>query len=232
MDQFTNVINTAKTIVYSNRPDDQTFIIRFIDGANISEAQPLTSDTSKLFGALNALKIEGGETALIDAVYVSAEQLLKQPGVNRGVRQRKAMVLITDGDERSSFYKEEQLFTLLRKGDFRIFVIGLIKYVDKSEGFIKASARARATKLIDRLARETGGRAFLAEKPEDYVKAVFEITRDLHLQYIVRYRSANKPQADHKIEIKLNDKPDNKRTAILRPRYTTEQLGVLEGKKP
>jgi Ca-activated chloride channel family protein len=233
--QFPKVIETAKKIVASNRPDDKVFIVRFIDSSRIEKAQEMTSDKSQLLTTLNELRVGGeGQTALIDAVYVSVQELLKVADVDREVKHRQAMVLITDGEDRMSFYKEEELFKLLQKGNFRIFVIGLVQELDREGGFIRMAPRERAIQLIERLTKETGGRAFFPKKPEDFPNVVTKIAHDLHLQYVAMYRAVAGPKKkNHKVEVKISDTNDkNKRRAILKSNYNTEQLEWTENKKP
>lgn len=52
-----------------------------------------------------------------------------------------ALIVITDGEDRNSFYKQEQLFARLREEDVQIFVIGFINELDKEAGFIRKSPR-------------------------------------------------------------------------------------------
>lgn len=75
------------------------------------------------------LYVEGGETAVIDAVYVTAQRI-SQTKREAGDR-RRAMILITDGEDRDSYYKKERLIELLRKENVQIFVKGtLLEYMN------------------------------------------------------------------------------------------------------
>ena len=53
----------------------------------------------------------------------------------QGDRRRRALIVITDGEDRNSFYKQEQLFARLREEDVQIFVIGFVNELDKEGGF-------------------------------------------------------------------------------------------------
>lgn len=223
--QFPKVIELARGIVESKKPDDQIFIVRFIDSARIDKLQERTSDKSLLLTAIAKLQPAGqGQTALIDAVYLAAQELSKPTG-GPGATQRSAIVLISDGEDRQSFYSEEQLFKLLLKGNARIFIIGLVKELDREGGLIRLAARDRAIRLIERLARETGGRAFFPERPDDFSNALIQIAHDLHRQYVIRYHSAGGAKTKNpKIEIKVSDGPEKrKRKAIYKTRYVENE---------
>jgi VWFA-related protein len=116
--QFQQVLDAAHRIVDSNKPADQTFVIRFVSSAIQEVMQEPTSDKVALFKALDDFYIEGGQSAVVDAVYLSAQKLagLKY---NDAELRRKVLILVTDGDDRSSFYKQEQLFQLLGSNDNR-----------------------------------------------------------------------------------------------------------------
>jgi Ca-activated chloride channel family protein len=72
----------------------------------------------QLFSAL-----ADGSTALLDAVYYASQQ------VRRGNAVRKALVLISDGDENSSRYTEYEVRNLLQESDAQLFAIGIYKRV-------------------------------------------------------------------------------------------------------
>ena len=73
--QLEKVIEASKIIVSTNRPDDETSIIRFVSRDKIEIVQDFTSNKTDLNDALDNLFIEGGQTAIIDAVYLAAEKV-------------------------------------------------------------------------------------------------------------------------------------------------------------
>ncbi len=231
--QFPTIIDTVKKIIEANRPNDQAFIVSFVTSIRILLAQETTSNKLQLLDALNTLYIEGGQTALIDAVYLSAEKLLKTETSDQKLKARKALVVITDGEDRSSIRKEEDLFRMLQNGGPKIFVIGLIEELDAEGGFIRKSPRERAVRLIERLTKETGGRGFFPRKKEDFTKVVAEISHDLQRQYVIGYRSTAGTEKFHTVEIKVSDTPDKKkRRAVLKPKYKTEELVRMANSEP
>src|SRR5436190_787124 len=168
--QIQAVIDAGKTIVNSNKPGDETFLVRFISSDKIETLQDFTSNKDLLMDGLDSFYVEGGQTAVIDAVYLSAEHVSEYKKGDEGDRRRRALIVITDGEDRNSFYKQEQLFARLREEDVQIFVIGFVNELDKEAGLIRKSPREKAVALINKLATETGGRAFfpdsLSELPQ------------------------------------------------------------------
>jgi len=88
---------------------------------------------------LDSLYVEGGQTAIIDAVYLSAEHVSEYKKGGDDDRRRRALIVITDGEDRNSFYKQEKLFSRLREEDVQIYVIGFVNELDKEGGLIRKS---------------------------------------------------------------------------------------------
>ena len=228
--QLPTIIDTAKKIIEANRPNDEAFIVRFVSSDRIMLAQEKTSDKLQLLNALNTFYVEGGRTAVIDAVYLSAEKLMKAEPSEQKLQPRKALILITDGEDRSSIRKEEDLFRMLQDGGPMIFVIGLVEELDAEVAFTRKSPRERALGLIERLTQETGGRVLFPKK-KDFANVVTEITHDLQRQYVVGYRSMAEPQKVHTVEIKVSDTPDKKkRKAVLKSKYKAGELEPVVNK--
>src|SRR5262245_58011794 len=178
-DQFREVMAAAANIINANTPDDETFVVRFISSDKIENVQPLTSNKKMLLDALDAFYIEAGQTAVYDAIYVSAEYLAKQISNDTKLR-RRALVLVTDGEERNSFYKKETLFQLLAQTDTQIFTIALTKD-------LKPRDRDRAISFLSQLARETGGRTYFPANAADLQRISNEIIKDIRTQYVIGY---------------------------------------------
>lgn len=217
--QIQSVIDAGKTIVNSNKPGDETFLVRFISSDKIETVQDFSDSKEALVDALDNLYVEGGQTAVIDAVYLSAEHVVEYKKGNEGDRRRRALIVITDGEDRSSFYKQEQLFARLREEDVQIFVIGFVNELDKDAGLIRKSPREKAVSLINKLASETGGRAFFPEALSELPQIANEIVRDMRTQYVIAYNPTNKTQDGTFRAIKVTvDQPTDseKRIALTR----------------
>jgi Ca-activated chloride channel family protein len=225
------VVRTAGTIVSGNKAGDETMIVRFVDSDKIEQIQDFTDDSGDLERALASLYIDGGHTAVIDAVYVSAQRVAARRKEDAG--RRRALVLISDCENRASRYSESELINLLRREGVQVFVIAFLMGLDDNTWSREHSPKWRAIKLAEKLAAETGGRAFFPKKVDELIKAVAEVSRDLRSQFVVTYASAN-ANADgkfRKVEVKIADAPGRaKRKAVTRAGYFAPGGGP-EGKK-
>lgn len=190
--QLQGVIDAGKSIINSNKAGDETFLVRFISSDKIETVQDFTASQDLLIDGLDSLYVEGGQTAIIDAVYLTAEHVAEYKKGNDSDRRRRALIVITDGEDRSSFYSQEKLFTRLREEDVQIYVIGFVRELDKEGGLIRKSPRDKAVNLINKLATETGGRAFFPESLSELPQIANEIVRDLRTQYVLSYNPTNK----------------------------------------
>ncbi|MDQ3686713.1 MAG: VWA domain-containing protein [Acidobacteriota bacterium] len=228
--QITQVIDAGKTIINSNRSGDETFVVRFIDSTKIELKQDFTADQNALIDALDEMYIEGGATAVIDAVYLAAERAAEyKKGNDLNDRRRRALILVTDGEDRNSQYKQDQLFARLREEDVQIFVIGFVNELESERGFIRKSKRDKAVELLDRLAKETGGRAFYPTSLKELPDIAKEITRDMRTQYVISYNPTNKARdgSFRAIRVAVADAPGKeKRIAVTRSGYNAGREGA------
>jgi Ca-activated chloride channel family protein len=165
---------------------------------------------------------------VIDAVYLSAEhasERRKQTGDPAEDKRRRALILVTDGEDRSSFYKSEQLFESLKEEDVQIFVIGFVNELEKERGFISPSKRSKAVSLLDRMAKETGGRTFYPTSLSELPGIAEQITKDLRTQYIVSCKPENmgRPGEFRPVRVAVADgRGGEKRIAVTRSGYTAK----------
>jgi Ca-activated chloride channel family protein len=222
--QIGQVVEAAKTIVSSNKPGDEAFVVRFIASDEIKILQDFTADKNMLGDALDDMFIEGGQTAVIDAVYLAAEHAAeRRKGDPVEDKRRRALVLVTDGEDRNSFYKQEQLFEAMKEQDVQIFVIGFVNELEKERGFISKSKREKAVSLLDRMAKETGGRTFYPTSLSELPGIAEQITKDMRTQYVISYRpaAAGRPGEFRPVRVAVTDgRGGEKRIAVTRTGYT------------
>lgn len=229
--QIDKVIEAGKILVNGNKEGDETFLVRFVDMDKIETVQDFTSNKSSLNDALDSLYIEGGQTDILDAVYLSAERVSQYRKGEDSDRRRRALVLVTDGENRASYYSQEQLFSRLREEDVQIFVIGFVNELDKEGGMIRKSPREKAMNLLERLAKETGGRVFYPNSLSELPQIAGEISRDLRTQYVISYSPTNRARdgSYRAIRVVVNDGPrGEKRIALTR----SGRLAGREGGAP
>lgn len=216
------LVRTGGTLVAANRPGDEAFVMRFVDAPRTSILEDFTSDTQSLASALSDMYIEGGQTAVIDAIYRAAEHTAERAGVGR----RLALVVVTDGEERGSKHKLEELTQLLRRGGVRVFVIGLTGLLDNTGSFIHQNSREKATTLLQTISAESGGRAFFPTfgktVSDELTDAIKEIGDSLRADYAVGFTTAS-PAPDgtfHKVQIKVaSGTGKGKRKVVAAPGY-------------
>jgi len=213
------VVEAVKLLINNQRDNDELFIERFVSTDKIETVQDFTSDRSTLLKPLPSLRIEGGQSAVIDAVYLAVQHVAQhRPSAER----RRALVLFTDGEDRASYYTEKQLSQLLRQNDVQVFVIGIVAQLDAQSRQIGRSPREKAEGFIRRIAQESGGRAFFPKNVDELRQATAQVTHDLHVQYSITYESTgNGSKGDFRsVEVKVVESTGRQTlSAVSRPGY-------------
>lgn len=184
--QIPNTMRAVRLLIESNRPADETMLIRFVDSSKIEMVRSFTEDKDELLKVASQEFLSSvGQTAFIDAAYVSAQTTSAYKAGDPDVRH--ALILISDGEDRSSFYSSDALMKLLREKDVQVFILGVVSDLDKVGGLIRRSAREKAEDLLERIAEETGGRVFFPKNEKKLLEATAQIIHDLHAQYLVGF---------------------------------------------
>lgn len=214
------VIEAGKILVNTNKPDDETMIIRFVSKDKIEIQQAFTSSKTDLNDALENMYIEGGQTAIIDATYLAVENIDEyEKSQNPADRKRRALILVSDGEDRNSFYTEKQLFEQLRESEVQIYVIGFISELSKEGGFVSKSPQDKAKAFLERIASQTGGKAYFPTSGAELPNLAREISNELRTQYSIGYIPSNDKRDGtyRNIKVVVNDGPkQEKRIAISR----------------
>jgi len=155
---------------------DKAFVLGF-DTERALTAD-FTDSTESLSHGVRALR-PGGGTALYDAVYWACRDKLGKTGEPYAVR--KAIVLVSDGDDNFSHVTREEAVEMAQRAEVIIYAISTNIMGMKGPG----------DKNLERLAESTGGRVFFPmrlEEVADYFQAVQE---ELRSQYMVDYKPAD-----------------------------------------
>jgi Ca-activated chloride channel family protein len=230
--QIDEVIEAGKILVAANKPEDETSIIRFISSDKIEILQDFTTNKTDLNDALDSLFIEGGQTAIIDAVYLAADKVTdyEKASSNKVDRKRRALVLVSDGEDVSSFYSQQQLFDLLKETDVQIYVVGFVRDLSTDKGFITKSKQGKAKDFLDKLATVTGGKAYFPASVSELSGIAREIASELRTQYSIGYLPSNDREDGtfRNIKVMVNDGPNNqKRIALTRSGRTAGPTPVV-----
>lgn len=148
---------------------DRAAVVTFADHPEL--VARFTADRERLAQSVGGLRAEG-ETALYDAVVFGLHYLT-------GIRGKRAMILLTDGADSRSRYRFPAALEFARRTGVAIYAIGLAISTSQTE--------ARMT--LQRLAEETGGRAFFIERVAALSNVYLSIEGELRGQYLLAYSS-------------------------------------------
>lgn len=226
--QIEKVIDAGKILAATNRPGDETSVIRFISSDKIEILQDFTSNLEDINYALDNMYIEGGQTAIVDAVYLAANTINSyEQDKSAADRRRRALIVVSDGEDRDSYYSESQLFELLRETDVQIYTIGFVGDLSKERGFISKSPQGKAKAFLERMAKETGGKSYFPLTVDDLAGIAREIGAELRMQYSIGYIPTNDREDGtfRNIRVVIKDGPNNqKRIAVTKAgRVATKQ---------
>lgn len=166
------VVTASTDFLESSNPGDQVFVVNFNEVASLGlpPGLPFTSDVGQLEEAV----LNGpsrGRTALYDAIFLGLEHL------RSGTRDKKALVIISDGGDNASHHDFRQIQTMALHDNALIYTIGIIS---EMESDIKPE-------LLRKLARDTGGKAYFPTSAADVPGICQEIARHLREQYTIAY---------------------------------------------
>ena len=197
-----DVVGVGHALVEASGPDAEIFVVRFVGSKSINIVQPLTTNKARLGGALDDMFVEGGQTAINDAVYLSADYLA-QFKAGQSAPRRYGLVLITDGEDRKSNYKPAQVHQKLREAGVPLYALGL--WHGEIRGFQETTPE-KAGKYLERLAFESGGRAHLIKKRADLAPAVRQILAELSAPYALGYVPTSQKRDGRKRKLEVRAK--------------------------
>jgi Ca-activated chloride channel homolog len=157
-------------------PTDLATIIDF--DSRVQTAQPLTSDQHALENAIRRT-VAAGSTALYNAVYIALKELGKLPRDQPQMPRRRAIVVLSDGDDTSSLVSFDEVLDLASRSDTVIYTIGL----GPSRPPTTRSNQTDGEFVLRRLAQQTGGRAFFTQQVKELAGVYADIFEELSSQY-------------------------------------------------
>jgi len=152
---------------------DKAAVVSFDTAAEL--VADLTDDTEKLDKAVRDLR-PGGGTALFDAIFFACRDKLMQDQPRH--KFRRAMVILSDGEDNNSRYTRDQALEMAQKADVVIYTISTNITRIPTDG----------DKIMRYFAEETGGLAFFPFKAEDLSQSFENIANELRHQYMILYR--------------------------------------------
>jgi VWFA-related protein len=172
-----DVISAALAFARSSNPHDEMFVVNFNEKVSfgLPENIAFTDQVAQLEVALSRVRANG-ETALYDAVAAAVEHLKK------GNREKKVLIVISDGGDNASKRKLNEVTALAGQPDVIIYTIGIF---DEQDGDQNPA-------VLKRLARDTGGEAFLPGSLKEIAPICERIARDIRNQYTLAYLPSNR----------------------------------------
>jgi Ca-activated chloride channel homolog len=167
-------------LVQTLSASDVARVVQFND--RVMTLQDFTADQRALESALRRTQASG-PTVLYDALYINLKELSARDP--RAALRRRAIVLLSDGDDTASRITDDQVFALAGGSEVMIYTIGLQPDARSDPSF------DRATHFLTRIARETGGQAYFPHRLSELDGVYARIARELRSQYTLGYVSAN-----------------------------------------
>jgi VWFA-related protein len=175
VDKRAEVVNAAVVFVGASNPSDELFIVNFNEKASfgLPASMPFTNDIRHLRSAL--LPVPTGLTALYDALALGLEHL------NAGTRERKALVVLSDGGDNASRRSLDDVLQMARRSSATIYTIGVYDETN----------RDRNPRVLRQIAGLTGGRAYFPRALNDLSQVWRDIAGGIRSQYTIGYQSTN-----------------------------------------
>ena len=167
---------SAVALVKASNPQDEVFIVNFNDEAFLD--QPFTSDIKELERGLAKIDSRGG-TAMRDAIRMSIDYLKEN-----GKRDKKVLVVVTDGDDNNSSGTLENLVKSAQQSEVLIYTVGLLAEEERREA-------KRATRALNAIAEATGGKSYYPKELKDVDGVCQQVAHDIRSQYIIEYNPKN-----------------------------------------
>jgi Ca-activated chloride channel family protein len=174
-DAFKAARSAAVTFLKTGNSEDDYFLVEFSDTAKI--AQKFTTDVNELESSLAFVGPEG-YTAFLDAVYLGLEH------VRFGLNPRKALLMITDGEDNRSRYTVNDVKQMLKESDVQIYAV--------DTGYHAAKGHNYGRSLLDELTEVAGGRVISLKSIDELNDICAQISRELKSQYVLGYVPSNK----------------------------------------
>ena len=175
-DKRDRVASAALAMVKASNPEDEAFIVNFNGAAVLS--RDFTNNMKDLEEALRNLEPKG-ETAMRDALRLGIEHLR-----HRAHKDKKVLLVVTDGEDNSSSETQAHLVQAAQQNDVIIYAIGLL-------GAEEPASAARAKKQLDELTGQTGGRSWFPNDVAEIANITPEIAHEIRNQYILAYTPTN-----------------------------------------
>jgi len=191
-DKISAARDAAARFLKIGNPEDEYFLVTFSQRPELTEG--FTSDISRLQNHMIFTPAKG-LTPLFDAVYLGLETL------KTAKHKRKALLLITDGEDNHSRYSFSDIKEFVKEQDVQIFAIGIVN----PSGELAPYQSGRA--IIEELTQISGGLAFFPDSVSELEDICYKIALQLSNQYVLGYHSTNEAKDGKWRKIRLKITP-------------------------
>jgi len=176
-------------------PEDEFFLIRFNDRPE--RLVSLTRRADEVHRAVETLEVSG-TTAVYDAVNLAWLEMTKAH------HPRKAIILISDGEDNASRITETEFQQLASESDTAIFTLYL--GVEWDESAYQRPNKPRGASVLEDIARQSGGCMYVVDKLKQLPEIASKIGSWIRSQYVLGYVPANGSRNGgyHRIQVKIS----------------------------
>ena len=167
----------ASAFFRTSNPEDEFFLVEFDSSPRL--VVPLTSDTGSIESQLVFTKSKGS-TALLDGLMLALHEMKKSK------KNKKALLVISDGGDNNSRYTESEVKNVLTETDCLVYSIGVFEAVLAG----RTSEEIGGAGLLGKISESTGGRLFPAS-PNELPDIAQKIGVDLRNRYVIGYQPEN-----------------------------------------
>jgi len=174
-------------------PQDEFLLVSFNERAELTSS--FTNSVEDLQSSLLSLSAKG-RTALLDAIYLGLSEM------RRARNAKRALLIISDGGDNHSRYRENDIKRLAREADTQLYAVGIF---DPLEYRSRTPEELNGPSLLSEVTELTGGRVFDVQNVNELPDIATKIGTELRNQYILGYRPSNKSHDARwrKIKVKL-----------------------------
>jgi Ca-activated chloride channel homolog len=163
--------------IQTSHDNDEYFLIAF--NSRVQLLLDRTRDGNAVLDRLTFVQTKNN-TALYDACYLGVER------VQRGTHPKRALLLISDGQDNNSRYTFNELRRVLKESDVVVYAIGIL-----SGGDVGSSLGMEGQGILEELASVSGGKAFFPRTSAEMDDIFEQIALELRHQYSIGYRPPN-----------------------------------------
>jgi Ca-activated chloride channel homolog len=167
-------------LIKDSNPDDEVFVVNFNDEPflDLPNRKDFTSDIREMEEALTRIDSRGG-TAMRDAIRLSIDHLRE-----KAHREKKVLVVVTDGVDNESIITQEKLVKDAQQSGILIYAVGLLSDEDRHDA-------SKAKHELETLAETTGGETYFPRDVTEVDRIAHLVAHDIRNQYTIQYTPAN-----------------------------------------